>query len=77
MHVKQHLRSVVEAAISQGWQVDQSKNSHLMFTPPDKTRRRVYTSSTPSDSRSFQNLLSDLRKSGLEFRSGGRVSTAV
>jgi predicted RNA binding protein YcfA (HicA-like mRNA interferase family) len=62
-----HLRKIIKAAKKQGWQVDRTKNSHLRFIPPDKTKRAVYTGGTPSDNRALQNLIKDLMREGLKL----------
>jgi len=58
------LRAIAEA---QGWKVKLTGNSHWCFVPPDRTKRRVYTSSTPSDHRSILNFRRDLIHSGLRL----------
>lgn len=56
------MDKLVLFAQSQGWHV-QDTSKHLRFVGPDG--QFVIVPSTPSDWRSFQNSLSDLRKAGL------------
>jgi len=62
-----HLRKIIKTAKEQGWLVEKTKNSHVRFCPPDKSRRAVYTGSTPSDKRAFTNLIKDLERQGLRL----------
>lgn len=56
------LDDVVREARRQNFTVEPTRNQHLRFTPPDKSRQPVTTGGTPSDKRALQNLISDLRR---------------
>jgi predicted RNA binding protein YcfA (HicA-like mRNA interferase family) len=58
------LKDIEQAARQQGWRVDRTKKGHPRFTPPDPTKQIVIGSGTPSDHRSLQNMLSQLRRQG-------------
>ncbi len=55
---------IVRATRAQGFTVEPTRNQHVRFVPPDPTKRVVVTGGTPSDKRSLQNLISDLRRDG-------------
>jgi hypothetical protein len=59
------FQALKEAAIAQGWKVELTGKSHWCFTPPDPTKPKAYTGSTPSDKRSLLNFRRDLRQRGL------------
>jgi hypothetical protein len=58
------IKNLRRAAIAQDWAVEQTSQGHLKFIPPDKNKRQIVTSGTPSDYRAINNFLSDLRRSG-------------
>lgn len=64
---RRSIGDLIEQARAQGWTVERTCGDHLRFRPADKTKPIVYTSSTPSDWRTRQNLKSDLRRAGLEI----------
>lgn len=49
---------------AQGAIITVTGGDHYKIVPPDKTKRIIYTSYTPSDIRALKNIRSDLRKSG-------------
>lgn len=57
--------AVLKAARKQGWTVEKTRNNHLKLTNPEG--QVYFTGSTPSDQRGVRNLVSDLRKMGLEY----------
>jgi hypothetical protein len=59
------FKSVRREAVRQGWTVDETRNGHWKFTPPDRTKPIVYAAGTPLDHRALDNLISQLRRSGL------------
>jgi len=61
------FRTIFEVAMAQGWVVEPTNGDHFCFTPPDKTKPKIYTSSTPSDRRMVNNLKAQLRRAGLEI----------
>lgn len=56
----EQLFSQLEA---RGWRIDRSKD-HPRAIPADKTKPIVVMAGTPSDHRSWKNMLSQLRRSG-------------
>lgn len=60
------FQKLVNAALSQGWLVEQTKKNHWRFLPPDSKMTQVIAASTPSDSRWIKNLRSHLRQRGLQ-----------
>jgi predicted RNA binding protein YcfA (HicA-like mRNA interferase family) len=58
------LRDIERAAQEQGWEVGRTGKGHPRFVPPDKTKRIVVGSGTPSDWRALRNLLADLKREG-------------
>lgn len=60
------LLDLIERARSQGWTVERTKSSHWKFVPPDKTKKIVIVSGTPSDPRSRKNDMALLKRSGLQ-----------
>ena len=59
------LRELEKAAREQGWKVDRTRRGHPRFIPADPSRQIVVGSGTPSDRRSLNNLLADLKRNGL------------
>lgn len=68
------LKDVVRLAEQQGWIVKQLTNNHWRFTPPEKNKPTVVTSSTPSDWRTVYNFMARMRRSG--FRCPERARSA-
>lgn len=66
------LRDLQRLAIEQGWRVERQRRSgHYRWYPPDGPF--VVGQSTPSDRRSFANLVSRLKRAGLQLpRKDGR-----
>ncbi len=65
--VDRKVRPLVKVAVKQGWRVEIGRNQHLRFCPPDKDRRPVVVSATPSDRRAMLNARANLRRQGLEL----------
>lgn len=61
------VEQLAKIARNQKWVVTHTESNHLEFRPPSKDKQIVVTSLTSSDWRSYQNLKSRLRKSGLEI----------
>lgn len=61
------LKEVLKAARDAGWKVTMTGGGHWRLVPPDLSQPMVHTGSTPSDHRAVKNLVSQLRKSGLEI----------
>ena len=59
------LKRIIALAIRQGYTVELRNNGHYKFTAP--SGRFIFTSSTPSDRRALSNILSDLKKTGLDL----------
>jgi predicted RNA binding protein YcfA (HicA-like mRNA interferase family) len=64
-YCKMDLRDIEKAARDQGWRVERTKKGHPVFYPPNPARRPIVGSGTPSDQRSLNNVLSELKASGL------------
>ncbi len=60
------FRRLVRAAEGQGWRVRPIKKG-LMLVPPDPTKPAVTIHRTPSDHRSWKNVVAQLRAGGLEW----------
>lgn len=60
------IKQIVRVAEENGWRVTRARRSqHWKFIPPDKRTKPIYTSSTPSDWRTYRNLRAELRRGGL------------
>lgn len=57
------IDQVIRAAISQGWSHDRTTRGHHQFFSPDGSTI-VTTSGTPSDRRSFNNFIADMKRGG-------------
>jgi len=64
--VDKEFRRLVRAAEEQGWRVRPIKKG-VMLVPPDLARPAVTIHRTPSDPRSWNNTVAQLRASGLEW----------
>lgn len=64
MRVPKVYQDLFDIAVSQGWRVEQRRNTHLSWISP--TGAKVFSSFTPSDNRAVQNLKRDLRRYGLK-----------
>lgn len=64
--VDKEFRRLIRAAEEQGWRVRSIKKG-LMLVPPDPTKAAVTIHRTPSDRRSWNNAVAQLRSSGLEW----------
>jgi predicted RNA binding protein YcfA (HicA-like mRNA interferase family) len=63
------FKDVRKEAERQGWKVEQTRGSHWRFIPPDVTKDIVHASGTPSDRRSLDNFIAQLRRSGFRWSS--------
>lgn len=63
-YVSKDLRVVARIARRHGWTIETTKRSHIRFTSP--AGRTVFAAGTPSDRRGLRNLISDLRRAGLD-----------
>jgi hypothetical protein len=59
------MRVLIRHAHSHGFQVEKTNGEHIRFTPPDKTKQLVHTSSTPSDYRAYDNVYAELVRQGM------------
>lgn len=59
------MGSIVALAEANGWRVERRRKATLMY-PADKALSPVVVHATPSDGRAIRNLLSELRKRGLQ-----------
>ena len=64
--VDKEFRRLVRAAEEQGWRV-RPLTKGVMLVPPDPTKAAVTLHRTPSDCRSRNNTLAQLRASGLAW----------
>jgi hypothetical protein len=60
MKGSKEMRSVIRLAIKRGYNVELRNNGHYKFTAP--TGRFFFTSSTPSDRRALDNIMSDMKR---------------
>lgn len=65
-YLPRDLRKIAREARSQGWQVEMTRKSHVKFVPPEGPI--VIGAGTPSDNRGRLNLLTRLRRQGLELQ---------
>ena len=61
------IRELREAAIQQGWRVEETKKG-LMFIPADKSKPQVLLHHTAKGGRSDENAIAQLRRSGLIWK---------
>jgi hypothetical protein len=66
------LRDLEKAAKRQGWPVDQTKDGHPRFWPPDGVTPPAIFSGTPGDRRAIRNFLADLRRKGFRWPPEGK-----
>lgn len=65
MKVDRQLRTLLEIAQEQHWQVRRRTNTHLVWVSP--TGAKVFSAATPSDYRAVKNLARDLKHNGLNI----------
>lgn len=61
------VNKIVKLAKKEGWRVEKTNSSHILFYPPDVDDGIVTMSSTPSSPRNFKNILSKLKAKGLKL----------
>lgn len=61
------LRNLVKLAESQGWEFGRTNSGHVKFCSPHSTEPPVFHSGTPGDHRAQKNLVSKLRRAGLDI----------
>lgn len=61
--VPKRLQPAYRAALNQGWTVKKSRGGHIEFIAPKG--KKVVVSATPSDHRSVDNSIADLKRNGL------------
>lgn len=66
MSLKVETRRIVRLAETHGFVVEETRNNHLRFLSP--SGEIIVGAKTPSDPRSHLNLLSQLRRAGLQDR---------
>ena len=68
------FRSIREAALEQGWLVEETAKKHWKFVPPKAGETPVFFSGSPGDWRAIRNFVSTLRRRGFrppaKFRGG-------
>ncbi len=60
------LRQLIKRAQEQGFRHQTTARNHHQFIPPDRTKSMVVTSGTPSDYRSWNNFLADMKRAGFK-----------
>jgi len=61
------IDDLAKAAREQGWVLGKTSKGHHRWVPPDRTKKIVIGSGTPSDYRSNKNFLGQLRRSGFVY----------
>lgn len=61
-HMHKDIRPIARRARQQGWHISGTRSGHLMWVSPEG--RKLFTSSTPSDSRTIKNFRAELRRAG-------------
>ncbi len=61
------LQDIIKEARAQGWRVERTKSGHWKFTPPDKTKKPIFTGGTPGDRRALRNHLAQMRRAGFRW----------
>jgi hypothetical protein len=61
------FKKVIREAEAQGWRVEPTKNGHWRFYAPNG-RDIVHAAGTPSDYRSLENFLAQMRRAGFVWR---------
>jgi hypothetical protein len=51
-----------------GWRVEKGGGGHWKVYPADKTKPMITVADTPSEMRGYQNMLSQLKRAGLDLR---------
>jgi predicted RNA binding protein YcfA (HicA-like mRNA interferase family) len=67
MSMKKEIKALRKEAEAQGWRVELRKGGHLAFYSPHG-KGIVFAPSTPSDRRSINNVIADLRKYGFVWK---------
>lgn len=71
------FKQLAKIAKAQGWTIDSNSKGHPTFWKPgaDRAGRPTVTGSgTPSDHRSMNNLIGELRRNGLTIPHKGRTA---
>lgn len=61
------INKLVKKALKEGWRVEKSSNSHILFYPPNIDDGFVTVPSSPSSYRNYKNCLSKLKSKGLNL----------
>jgi hypothetical protein len=61
------MKKLVREAERQGWRVEPTKSGHWRFYAPDG-EHIVHASGTPSDHRSLDNLVAQMRRYGFKWK---------
>lgn len=65
--LEKRLKSLFKKLKEQGWEINPSKKG-WMVVPPDKSKPMVTIHGTPSDNRSWKNMIAQLKRSGFIWR---------
>jgi len=63
MSMKKDLDQLIKELRKQGWTIEPTKKCHYKWTAP--SGKFFFTSSTPSDTRAFHRIKSDIRKASV------------
>jgi hypothetical protein len=64
-NARKEMRVLIRAAKkAEGWDVQPTRNNHIVFTTP--SGQRIYAASTSSDGRSWKSTRCWLRRAGLD-----------
>jgi predicted RNA binding protein YcfA (HicA-like mRNA interferase family) len=64
---QKELKEIQKAAEKQGWRIKSLKSGHKMYLAPDGVNK-VTAPGTPGGGRGMDNLLSELRRYGFEWK---------
>lgn len=67
MAIHRDIQRVIDAALEQGWRAVPAMTSHTRLLSPDG-RTQVTAPATPSDWRSVQNTISQMRRGGFKWK---------
>ena len=73
--MEKEMRDLVELAVAQGWTVTPTNNEKIIWKPADPEIRQVVSHIRVGKGRARQNLLADLKRSGLQLTPEPRTAT--
>lgn len=66
MPLNKQFRDLLKELESQGASIKRTKKGYMIY-PPDRGKRAVMIHLTPSDRRSWKNMIAELRRSGFDL----------